>query len=55
MAIEYIWMLNPDNRKVEVEKERVSELLQRGFKHLTKSETPKDKEDEDEFLDVIEI
>ena len=52
--LDYVWMQNPDGRKVEVHQSSVKELLERGFKVIGEDQTPL-PDMESEILEVIEL
>jgi hypothetical protein len=55
MPEEYLWVINPEGRKVEIEKARLKELMERGFKLSDSKDSLPVAGEYKEYLDVIEI
>ena len=51
---DYVWMQNPDGRKIEAHKSIVKELLERGFRMLDDEQAPLPDMEKD-VLEVIEV
>lgn len=51
---EYVWILNPKGRRVEVAASLVSNLLKEGYSEIGKEDQPGEALNK-EFLEVIEI